>query len=271
MRRSAGHIAWLALAAGLGLAAAFPATAQTAGPDPATFDPWEKPNRAVYRANKAVDHAVFAPLAHGYMALVPRYVRGGIHNILLNLDEPTIFVNRMLQLRFGRAGKTAVRFATNSTLGLGGAFDLADRGGLPRDPTDFGQTLAKYGAGQGPYLFVPFLGPSTVRDSFGKTVDLMTSPLNWTPVNRYPPSLYTRLTFWTLDARSQADPVLKEVEATATDPYATLRSLYLQNRQSLIRAQDGDAAIDLESLPDYGPEPATPAGDELRSQAPAPN
>lgn len=238
----------LKLAPKLALAVlALPAAAYAA--DPA--DPWERANRGAYGFSQAVDKAFLGPVTHVYMAVLPKFVRGGVHNILLNLDETTTFVNRLAQGRPGRAGKTAVRFAVNTTIGLGGALDMADRGGLPRDPTDFGQTLARWGAEPGPYLYVPVMGPSNVRDSFGKTVDIFTSPLNWTQIVRYPPNLYTRIALITLDTRAQADPLLKDVEANATDPYATLRSLYLQNRQSLVSGGE----IDVEALPDYGPAP----------------
>jgi len=153
-----------------------------------------------------------------------------------------------------------VRFVTNSTLGLGGTFDMARRGGLPRDETDFGRTLAQYGVGAGPYLYVPILGPSTVRDAFGELVDIFASPIGQTQIVKYPPNFYTYVGLLLVDGRAEADPLLRDVQASATDPYATLRSLYLQNRKSLV----SDGALKVEELPDYGPatEPApapTPA------------
>lgn len=229
--------------------------------DARRVDPWEGFNRFSYSVSQALDKAVLAPLTHVYMAVLPTPARQGVHNILANLDETTTFVNRVAQLRIGRAAKSAMRFATNSTIGLGGLFDVARRGDLPADPTDFGQTLARYGAGTGPYLYVPVLGPSNLRDSFGKTVDIFTSPLNWTQINRYPPNLYTRIALITLETRADVDPLLKEVQANATDPYATLRALYVQNRQSTV---DG-GALKVDDLPDFGPaeppaaEPVPPA------------
>jgi len=214
-------------------------------------DPWEGFNRFSYGFSQALDKAILGPVTHVYMAVLPKPARQGVHNVLSNLDETTTFVNRVAQLRIGRAARTAVRFATNSTLGVGGLFDVASRGDLPSDPTDFGQTLARYGAGTGPYLYVPVMGPSNVRDSIGKTVDIFTSPLNWTQINRYPPNLYTRIALITLDTRAGADPLLREVEANATDPYATLRALYVQNRQS--RVDGGQLKVD--DLPDFEPAP----------------
>ncbi len=199
------------------------------------------------------------------MAVLPGPARRGVHNVLSNLDETTTFVNRVAQLRIGRAAKTAVRFATNTTLGVGGLFDVASRGDLPSDPTDFGQTLARYGAGTGPYLYVPVMGPSNVRDSIGKTVDIFTSPLNWTQLNRYPPNLYTRIALITLDTRAGVDPLLRDVQANATDPYATLRALSVQNRQSKV---DG-GALKVEDLPDFGPSEES-AAEPAPAQPPAP-
>lgn len=219
----------------------------------AQADPWEGANRASYSFSQDLDAAILAPAAHVWMAVVPKLARQGVHNILVNLAEPTTIVNRVAQLRIGKAGKSAVRFATNSTIGLGGAFDMARRAGLPRDETDFGRTLARYGVGSGPYLYVPVLGPSTVRDAFGELVDIFTNPIGQTQIIQYPPNFYTYVGLLTVDMRAEADPLLRDVQANATDPYATLRSLYLQNRRSLI---DG-GALNVDDLPDFdaAPEP----------------
>jgi ABC-type transporter lipoprotein component MlaA len=111
--------------------------------------------------------------------VTPRPLRAGVNNLILNLDEPSTAVNQVVQLKIGRALKTAVRFAINSTLGIAGLIDVASAGGLKRRPADFGQTLGRYGAKPGPYVMVPFLGPSNVRDGFGRLVDTFTDPVGF--------------------------------------------------------------------------------------------
>jgi phospholipid-binding lipoprotein MlaA len=245
----------LALALGAVLAAGT-AQAQTGSQaSGAEADPWQSFNRGVYSFNQGLDAIVLAPAAHLWMAVVPKLARQGVHNILENLAEPSTFVNRVVQLKIGKAGKSAVRFATNSTIGLAGTFDMARRGGLPRDATDFGQTLAQYGVGSGPYFYVPILGPSTVRDAFGEVVDIVTNPIGQTQITRYRPNLYLYLGLLTVDTRAEVDPLLRDVQANATDPYATLRSLYLQNRRSVVNGGE----LDVQDLPDYGAPVIEPA------------
>src|SRR5262249_8565075 len=129
--------------------------------------------------NDAIDRGVAKPVAKGYKKVVPRFARTGVSNLFSNLDTiPTIF-NDVLQGKLKQAGHDSGRFLLNTTVGLGGLFDPASAAGMERNEEDFGQTLGKWGVKPGPYLMLPFLGPSTVRDTVAKPVDSYTSPLTY--------------------------------------------------------------------------------------------
>ncbi len=217
-------------------------------------DPLEKLNRDLYLVGGALDVAAIRPAAVFYAHATPKPAREGLHNVLANLGEPVNFANRVLQLRPAPAARTFGRFALNSTFGLGGLFDVADGAGLKADDTNFGQTLARYGAPRGAYLFLPVLGPSSVRDAAGRVVDVFLDPLTWIRFRDNGYAIGARTVLNGLDARVIADPVLKEVQRTSADPYAALRAAYLQNNDFLSRG----GKIDVQSLPDFGPEPAAP-------------
>src|SRR5262249_39950823 len=119
------------------------------------------------------------PVAHGYRAVTPQIVRNGVHNFLHNLRSPVIFTNDVLQGEFKRAGVTAARFGVNSTVGFLGVGDPAESLGLEVHDEDFGQTLGRWGVGTGPYLFIPVLGPTNLRDGAGSLVDIALDPLTW--------------------------------------------------------------------------------------------
>jgi phospholipid-binding lipoprotein MlaA len=133
--------------------------AQTAGPDlsAARVDPWEKFNRGAFLIGGALDRVAVRPGAIFYKRVTPRPGREGVHNLITNLNQPVIFVNQVLQLKPKRAAGTFGRFALNSTVGVAGVFDVASGVGLPEHVTNFGQTLGRYGVGQGPYVFLPVL------------------------------------------------------------------------------------------------------------------
>ena len=228
-----------------------------AGPDlsPARVDPWEKLNRGLFLVGGALDMVAIRPVSIFYKRVTPRPGREGLHNLVTNLNQPVIFVNQVLQLKPKRAAGTLGRFALNSTVGIGGVFDVASGAGLPEHVTNFGQTMGRYGVGQGPYVFLPVFGPSSVRDATGKIVDIFLDPIDWLSFRDDTYFFTARTVIGGVDARVAADPVLLYVQKTATDPYATLRSGYLQNAQS--RANGGK--LDVNALPDFGPEPA-PAG-----------
>jgi phospholipid-binding lipoprotein MlaA len=131
-----------------------------------TYDPWHRLNRFSYRFNARFDEAIFLPVTNGYRR-VPGPVRLGVHNFFSNLTEIDSFANYILQARFANSGKTLGRFVINSTIGIGGLFDVAKHMKLPSAPTGFSETLSTWGAHPGPYLVMPILGPSTLRDGVG--------------------------------------------------------------------------------------------------------
>ncbi|MBS7456288.1 MlaA family lipoprotein [Coralloluteibacterium stylophorae] len=136
------------------------------------WDPWERFNRGVYRFNARFDEAIFLPVAEGYREFVPGPVRSGIHNFFANLREVGTVLNYALQGRLGQSGRSLGRLLLNTTIGVGGLFDVAGHLGLPAAPTGFGDTLAHWGVDAGPYLVLPFYGPSTLRDGIGSFGDL---------------------------------------------------------------------------------------------------
>ncbi len=136
-----------------------------------TFDPWERLNRFTYRFNARFDEALFLPVANDYRRLLPSPIRTGVHNFFGNVAEIDSFINYALQGRLGRMVRSVGRFVVNSTIGIGGLFDPATKLRLEKAPTGFGTTLAKWGMHPGPYLVIPFLGPSTVREGIGLAAD----------------------------------------------------------------------------------------------------
>jgi phospholipid-binding lipoprotein MlaA len=223
--------------------------------DPARVDPYEGLNRKLFLVGGAIDIVVIRPVAIFYKRITPRPAREGLHNVLENISEPGNFVNHMLQLRPKPAAITFGRFAMNTTLGIGGLFDVASRAGLPEKDTDFGLTLSRYGVRQGPYIYLPVLGPSTVRDSTGRIADIFLDPINYLRFGGDGYFFGSRTVAEGLDQRVRADPALLYIQKTSTDPYAALRSAYLQNARSLARG----GKLDVKDLPNFGPEPSAPA------------
>lgn len=206
-------------------------------------DPLEPLNRAVYEVNRRFDRAVLRPLAVAYREVLPPPVRLGVRNLLGNLRAPVILANDLLQGEMARAGRTASRFAINSTLGLGGILDVAQsRFGLPGHSEDFGQTLAVWGVPEGHFLYMPLFGPTNSRDLLGAGVDLLLSPWTWFGQGAAVEALgYARLGMTVVDGREGVLDVLDQLERTSLDPYATIRSVYRQRRAAEI-ANTGFAA-----------------------------
>src|SRR5277367_4763813 len=142
-------------------------------------DPAEPVNRAIFKANLAADHAVIRPVAQAYVDHVPQVVRQGVGNVVQNLKEPATTVNDLLQGHVAQAWQSVRRLAINTTVGAGGIFDVAKKWGLPPHSADFGQTLAVWGVGEGPFVELPLLGPSNPRDALGTAVDLALNPLTF--------------------------------------------------------------------------------------------
>lgn len=198
----------------------------------ANNDPLEPLNRGMYEVNNAIDAVVLRPAAVAYRAVIPPPLREGVRNALGNLRAPTILMNDLLQGEMDRAGRTASRFLINSTLGLGGLVDVAEwQFGIRGHGEDFGQTLAVWGMGEGPYLFLPVLGPSNPRDMVGAGVDTVASPWFWFGQGQVVEILrYVRTGMTILDAREGVLDTLDTLYATSLDPYSTLRSAYRQRR-----------------------------------------
>ncbi|MFW5723912.1 MAG: VacJ family lipoprotein, partial [Halochromatium sp.] len=140
-------------------------------------DPWQAYNRAMFKFNTDFDNAFFKPAAKGYQAIVPEPIDQGISNFFNNLADINSAVNNALQFKLSRAGTDVGRLAVNTTVGLGGFFDVATNIGIPSYKEDFGQTLGYWGIGDGPYFVMPILGPSSVRDTVGFAGDLFVDPL----------------------------------------------------------------------------------------------
>ena len=203
-------------------------------------DPLSAVNIQTYKAVQAVDSAVVLPVALGYKHVLPRTVRTGLRNILLNLTEPVVFVNYLLQLQPKRAAQVVGRFAINSTIGIGGVLDVAKKKPfhLPHHTNGFAYTLGYYGVPSGPYLFLPLIGPTTLRDMFGRVVDQSMIPATV----GFP---FTGLTYSVptgainaLDFRVEADSALKKLH-DADNPYGATRADYLARRKRDIAALRG--------------------------------
>ncbi len=232
------------------LTSAGPAAAQARDPDP-----FEGLNRRFFALNSYLDRTVLRPVALAWKRNVPAPLRAGVRNFVTNLSEPVVFANDVLQGRATDASVSGGRFVINSTVGIGGLIDVGKRGGLPRHDNNFGATLGRnFKAGPGAYVYLPVLGPTTVRDGVGQVVDILFNPLTWI---RYDHQFEAGLAIGAaggINARADADDELQAIRNQATDEYATLRSLFLQNRA----AQIAGKAVDVNALPDFD-DPNAPA------------
>jgi phospholipid-binding lipoprotein MlaA len=209
-------------------------------------DPFEPLNRVFFKVNLAADKLVFLPAAEGYHVL-PQEARDGIRNFLNNLDSPVTFANDLLQGEGDRAGNTLVRFGINTTIGLAGILDVAQDWGYERHSEDFGQTLGTYGVGEGPYIYLPVIGPAPPRDLSGRAVDFAFDPLTYTKFeDKYFWSL-ARFSVDALDLRERNIDTLDEIERSSVDYYASIRSLYRQTRQNEIT----NGKSEMQDLPDF--------------------
>lgn len=218
-------------------------------------DPLERMNRATYRFNDSVDRAVLRPVATAYLNHVPQVVQQGVDNFLENLAFPTTIVNDLLQLKIKDTLVDLGRFTVNTTLGLGGLLDPASHFGIPKNDEDFGQTLGRWGVPSGPYVVVPFFGPSSVRDAPSLYVDGQTdlrvalhidNKVEWTLAGI---SLVHR--------RSELLPFDAQFDA-AYDRYAFIRNAWLQRREYQVKDGDVPDDIPLDELEELE-DPAEPA------------
>lgn len=193
-------------------------------------DPWQRVNRGVYKFNDAVDTAVVAPVARTYVRVVPQLVRTGITNFFNNLTSPDTIVNALLQGQLKPFARDTGRFVVNSTIGIGGLFDPATSMGLTLDARDFGQTFGKWGIPSGPYVVLPLLGPSDVRDAIGRVPDEYADPRHYI---RNPYWDYGLLLLYDVKARADLLP-LTDMAKKTFDPYAFERNAYLQHRDFMV-------------------------------------
>lgn len=197
-------------------------------------DPFEEWNRPLFALNMLADEVVVKPVAVGYTQIFPKPARRSITNFMDNITSPTTFANDLLQFEFGRATLTLYRFAINSTIGIGGLFDVARASGIPGHKEDFGQTLAVYGFGEGFYFMAPLLGPAPPRDLFGQLVDAAVNPLNYA---KNEDTWLIRMglsSFDMVNDRAENIETIETLERTSLDYYATVRSIYRQDRNSEI-------------------------------------
>jgi phospholipid-binding lipoprotein MlaA len=203
-------------------------------PDPK--DPWERVNRATFKFNNALDQHVVLPVTRAYVKVTPQFARTGVSNFFSNLEEPTTIVSDTLQVKPGQVVRQFFRFVVNSTIGLGGLLDPATSMGLEPNPQDFGLLFGHWGAGPGPYVVLPLLGPSDVRDGVGRVPAIWTNPIYYLHDDAVS---YGILVPELIDARSQLLDEQKLIDR-AFDPYTFLKSAYLQRRQYLVTGASGD-------------------------------
>ena len=208
-----------------------------------TNDPLEPTNRVFYAVNNGLDTVILRPAAKVYRFAVPGVVRDGVHNVLSNIGTPVQLANDMLEGKPRRAGDTSMRFLINTTVGLLGIFDVATKWGYPNHDADFGMTLANWGVPEGPFLFLPVLGPTDPRDATGFGVDIAMDPFTWVG-GHHDTGLtvfnWSRYGLNAVDSRERVLDAIDQIKKTALDPYATFRSLYRQHRHGQIQELRND-------------------------------
>ena len=232
----------LVLALGLALATSACATDPEA-PD----DPLEPMNRVFFDLNQRLDRHAALPAASFYKSAVPNGIRGGIHNVLSNLSGPVTVVNDLLQVEFENAGIAAGRFVVNTTLGVAGIFDVASDWGMPGRNRDFGETLGTLGIPPGPYLVLPFRGPTAVRDFAGSYVDGFFSPLYYVHYSGRQYVGLVKSSLGSVDNRSANIVTYRDIERASVDYYATMRAYYLQRRARQVE----EKSVQTAELPDF--------------------
>jgi phospholipid-binding lipoprotein MlaA len=227
----------LAIALALSACASKPADPAAAAAFEETNDRLEPFNRAMFGVDRALDAVIIRPVAWTYREIVPDPARRGVTNFLRNLRSPITLANNLLQGDLDTAGQTIGRFVVNTTIGIGGLADVAADLGTPYRYEDFGQTLAVWGVDSGSYLYLPILGPSSVRDGVGLTIDTVAfDPVSWYSYADNP-SWVQWAYFGTrvVELKARSLDVLDELEASSLDYYAALRAAYWQNRALEIR------------------------------------
>jgi len=198
-------------------------------------DPLEPMNRKLYQANEVLDKYAVKPVVKAYTWALPQFVRTGVSNVFNNVSDLYSGINDLLQAKPRKAVDDFGRVAVNTTVGIVGLFDVASKWGLVRGDEDFGQTLGYWGLGQGPYLFLPLFGPTTIRDGTGAVVRIYTDPVNYIDDEGVRNGVKV---LSVVDQRSQADDILNMVDKAALDRYRFIRSSYLQRRLYVVH--DGE-------------------------------
>lgn len=231
-------------------------------------DPFESVNRRIYQFNEGFDKAVLAPTARAYRAVLPQFVRGSVSNFFSNLRDVRAVVNNTLQGKFTDAYTDFGRVAINSTLGIVGLFDIASEAGIEKHDEDFGQTLGRWGVAPGPFLMLPILGPSTLRDTAGLFVDYKTDPIGEVDPSRARNQIAgARL----VERRAELLDASKVLHQAALDEYEFVRDAYLQRRRNLV--YDGKPPKDPDNEPldidTVDKNPAVGKPTETRRDAPS--
>ena len=199
-------------------------------------DPWEGVNRVIYSFNDTLDTYALKPLAQGYQFITPQFLEDGIHNMFANIGDVRNFANDVLQAKPHAAGVDTARLLLNTTLGVAGFFDVGTKMGLQRNDEDFGQTLGYWGVPSGPYVMLPFFGPSTVRDGLAKYPDTYDAPY------RYMNDISARNTIQAVDVVDTRASLLSSEKLITGDKYIFIRNAYLQNRE--FKVKDGKVKDD---------------------------
>jgi phospholipid-binding lipoprotein MlaA len=224
-------------------------------------DPWEGFNRGVYKFNDTVDRATLKPVAKGYRKVTPRWIRTGVGNFFANLSYPVTIVNQFLQGKAKTGFQDTGRFLVNTTLGVVGLVDVATKVGLEANDEDFGQTLAVWGVGSGPYLTLPFFGPSSLRDAPSRIADYFMGPLTYVDTIPWEAEWGMR----GLDlVHSRAELLSLDPTLQSTfDPYAFIRDAFVQQREYTIfdgnpppeQLEDFEEDAAEETAPEPAPDP----------------
>lgn len=201
-----------------------------------TSDPWERTNTRIYAFNKFLDRWLLRPVAVAYNNVTPDIVRQGVGNFFSNIDDINVLANDLLQLKFRDAASDSGRLLINTTVGLVGIIDVAASIGLTKNEEDFGQTFGRWGVGAGPYVVLPFFGPSSVRDSFGLVLDTVFNPI------QYHDEDSVKTTLLLLEQLDNRASVLEMEGLISGDEYLFMREAYLQQREFLVN--DGEVNYD---------------------------